>query len=113
MRLCGMSRWTADVAKKELDDIQWRYDELANRIHDALTQGPIGPAKARSLIDFLGELGYYDAKGERKDGKLVIEGATCLFDLSLGTVEAHYGTFEDEWVTLTLPRYVEVSAPAP
>jgi hypothetical protein len=104
MRLFGMGKWTHTVAKSRYDDIQWRYDELSRQINEALRQGPVGYAKARDLVDYLARCGYYE-------GETTIEGAVCLFDLSQGTVEAHYGRFDQAWVRLTLPRYIEAAAP--
>ena len=72
------------------------------------TANPRRCLSAKGLIDYLHEAGYYekDAHAVRKDGKLVIEGAVCLFDLHAGTVDAHYGMADDAWVRITLPAYL-------
>jgi hypothetical protein len=112
MRLCSMHPWTQRVARGMIDDSQWRYDELNRRVLDSLEKnGPITLSEARRIIDFLSPSGdypsYYRNNPRSADGKAVsIFGSTNLFDLGSRIVESHYGYYADDWVRITLPRYV-------
>jgi hypothetical protein len=113
MRLCAMYPWTSIIVGNEIQDFQWRYDELNNRILTALeTKGYIDYETAKELIDFLSPYGnfpdYYKHNPKSKDGEQTrIEGATSLFDLKNKTIESHYGYYCDEWVKITLLNYIE------
>jgi len=39
--------------------------------------------------------------------KKVIEGALSLFDLKEKTVESQYGYYGDEWIKLSLRKYIQ------
>ena len=111
MRLCAMEPWCARVVQGNVNDIQWRYDELNHQIRQALQRrGSIDYAMAKRLIDFLapyGKFPQYHKKSPRSaDGKTQrIEGCISLFDLKARTVESHYGYYADEWIKTTLPAY--------
>jgi len=101
MRLCAMKEWTNVVAKERTPDILWRYDELNRQCLDAY--GSIDYAKARELVDFLSPKRKFP---EYYGANKVIEGSVSLCDLTDLTMESHFGYQDDEWVKLTLPRYV-------
>jgi len=113
MRYFAMNRWTQRIVGKRVNDIQWRYDELNNLIHDKLrSKGSIGFEDARELISFLSPSGrnkdYHADNPRSRDGKqLRIEGCISVFDLKKKVVESHYGYFCDKWVRITLPEYFD------
>jgi hypothetical protein len=101
MRLCAMKEWTNIVGSTKMADILWRYDELSNQCLAA--HGSIDENKARTLIDFLSPKGKFrDYYGDNP----VIEGSVSLCNLTDGTIASHFGYQDDDWVKLTLPRYV-------
>jgi hypothetical protein len=109
MHLCAMDPCTVLVAKGNLNDIQWRYDELNNQILNAY--GNISFAKAKQLIDFLAPYGkfpdYYQHNKPSSDGKTkIVRGSVSVCNLTDKVVESHYGFYADEWVQATLPNYV-------
>ena len=113
MRLCAMKPWTNSLnGPRAVDTSQWRYDELNHRILAALDDGPISPARAKALIDFLSpkrdfRCYYWDKNPRSRDGKsLSVNGAVLLFDLKRRSVEASYGYHDDKWVKVRLSRYV-------
>jgi hypothetical protein len=111
MRLCAMNPWCARVVQGNVNDIQWRYDELNHQIRQALqTHGSIDYRTAKRLVDFLSPYGkfpkYHQKSPKSADGKTArIEGCVSLFDLKACSVESHYGYYADEWVKTTLPAY--------
>jgi len=136
MRLYAMHPWTNKLTAEKLpDDTQWRYDELNARILQALDRSPISYAQARNLIDYLSPLrkppaGYYYAaegpwsesyadKGQwsrdyaigdtwkQNRKRIAVGGAVLLFDLKARTAEAKYGYHADDWVKISLKRYIE------
>ncbi|UCE26776.1 MAG: hypothetical protein JSW52_10590 [Candidatus Coatesbacteria bacterium] len=113
MRLCGMDPWTAEVAgEKRYNDIQWRYDELNKRVMAAY--GEIDFDKAKELIDFLAPYPkknrvyrYYPSMRDPKDPKkYVIDGSVSVCNLTDRVIESHFGYYGDEWVRITLDKYV-------
>lgn len=115
MRLCAMDPWTAEVAgEKNYNDIQWRYDELNKRVMNAY--GKIDFDKALELIDFLApypkegrEHNYYPSiKGDMnpKGEKYVIDGSVSVCNLTDRIIKSHFGYYGDEWVQITLGKYV-------
>ena len=102
---------------KDINDFQWRYDELNFLIDRALGMpgdGPITPISedtARELINFLSPNGrfpdYYDNSPKSSDGKrTVIEGGVSLLELKEKTFESQFGYYGDGWVKLHLMNYV-------
>lgn len=112
MRLCAMDAWTLLIVGGQINDIQWRYDELNHQIRRTLAQrGSINYETARKLADFLAPYGeypaYYAKNPKSADGdRLRIEGCISLFDLKAKTVESRYGYYGDEWVKTTLMNYL-------
>ena len=113
MRLCAMGSWVSLVSARSEDDLQWRYDELAAQIREALGPDPDRPRRisleqAKALIDFLSPLRrfplYYARNAVTARGTR-IEGAITLCDLSARVMHAYYGHYDDRWVRLTLPAY--------
>lgn len=109
MRLCAMHAWTNLVAGYQLNNLQWRYDALNKLLIDAY--GSIDKEKAKALIEFLAPYGaypdYYAHNMKSSDGKtVVINGATSVCDLKDVTMESHYGYFADDWVQITLNKYI-------
>jgi hypothetical protein len=115
MRLCAMDPWTAEVVgEKNYNDIQWRYDELNKRVMDAY--GKIDFDKALELIDFLApypkvgrEYNYYPSiKGDKnpKGESYVIDGSVSVCNLTDRIIKSHFGYYGDEWVQITLGKYV-------
>ncbi len=109
MRLTAMMPWTDEIVKDTWDDFQWRYDELCHRLLTAIEEGPISRGRAREIIDFLDPAGdfpsYYNAANRPLD-EVQVKGATSLLDLKGCAIESHFGYYADEWVKVTLPRYV-------
>ncbi len=111
MRLCAMDPWTALITRRNVNDIQWRYDELNHQIRQELSErGRIGHEAAKCLAEFLAPYGkfpdYYAKNPKSEDGADTrIEGCVSLFDLKKRTVESHYGYYKDEWIKTTLPAY--------
>ncbi len=113
MRLCAMGSWVSLVSAGTEDDLQWRYDELASQIREALGPDPRRPRRvsleqAKALIDFLSPLrkfpAYYAHNASSPKGRR-IEGAITLCDLTTRVMHAYYGHYDDRWVRLTLPAY--------
>ncbi len=110
MRLCAMNPGTVKVAAGNLDDIQWRYDELNNQVLE--NYGKIDFAKARELIDFLAPYRkfpeYYKHGPTSSDGKTnIVHGSVSVCDLTDCIMQSHFGFYADEWITTTLRNYVE------
>ncbi len=113
MRLCAMNFWTQIVSSGEYDDIQWRYDQLNKELLDALAQGPLDADKALEIIDFLAPYGefpdyyfQYWEKDKKPLDECAIQGSVSLLDLKELTIINHYGFYTDEWVTISLKRYL-------
>jgi hypothetical protein len=113
MRLTAMNHWTNEVAKRNWDDIQWRYDELSHRLVTAIRQGAVTRQKARELIDFLDPSGdfpcYYNSDNKPLD-QVQVHGSVSLLDLKDCSIESHFGYSADEWVKITLPNYTALAA---
>ncbi|HEX3045074.1 MAG TPA: hypothetical protein VHY08_09985, partial [Bacillota bacterium] len=118
MRYCAMDNWVVEVARNQLDDIQWRYDKLNDLILEHY--GAIDWEQAWKLINFLAaETGSYvpdyynyikykkykDEQGQIKKTKAV-QGCTSLCNLTTKVMQTRYGYFVDKPVTITLYNYV-------
>ncbi len=112
MRLCAMDPWTARVTLHNVNDIQWRYDELNRQLRQTLVrEGSIGYASAKRLAEFLapyGEFPKYYAKNPKSRDKRAtrIEGCVSVFDLKRTVMESHYGYYEDDWIKTSLKNYL-------
>jgi hypothetical protein len=109
MRFCAMNLWTTIVASGNLDDLQWRYDELNSQLLSIMEKGYITIGEAREIIDFLSPQRKYPDyyNNEKKPlNEVEIHGSVSLMDLKKNTIESHYGYFSDEWITITLGNYV-------
>jgi len=111
MRLCAMFPWSVLVAQGNLDDIQWRYDELNNEIFAALENGDtIDFDKAKDLISFLrpdGKFKEYYNTDNLPLSEVQVHGSISILDLKNKIIESLYGYFADEWVRITLPNYIK------
>ena len=108
MRLVAMDPWTATVAGASYDDIQWRYDELSNKLLSALDDHPDGldDAIAWNLINFLSqEPGYY--KPDDKTKMTQVKGSVNLFDLTARKITSLFGYYSDQPVSIRLSAYLE------
>jgi hypothetical protein len=111
MRLTAMYEWTAQLAQANVDDIQWRYDELSRRLISTLDKnnGQMSYEEAKKIIDFLAPDGdfpdYYNAN-RKPLNEVPIAGSVSLMDLKKKTMESHYGYHADEWVKLSLLNYL-------
>jgi hypothetical protein len=112
LRLCAMKPWTARVTLSNINDIQWRYDELNRELrHTIMHDGSISTASAKRVAEFLAPYGrypqYYAKNPRSRDGKAIrIEGSVSVCDLKAVAMESHYGYYSDEWVKTTLGRYL-------
>ncbi len=114
MRLCAMNWWNAIVAAGNLDDIQWRYDELNNELLGLLDKGYMTYDESKATIDFLAPYrkfpDYYnkpDEHGNRKPlDQVQVHGSVSIIDLKQLTIESHYGYYSDEWIKIGLKKYV-------
>jgi hypothetical protein len=109
MRMTTMKYWTSEVAKHHWDDIQWRYDELRHRLAAATQQGPVTRQKARDLIDFLdpsGDLPAYYNPDKKPLDEVQVHGSVSLLDLKDRSIESRFGYYADDWVKITLPKYI-------
>ncbi|MCL6589643.1 MAG: hypothetical protein K6U80_06790 [Firmicutes bacterium] len=118
MRYCAMDKWTVEVVKGQLDDIQWRYDKLNDLILEHY--GNIDWAQAWRIINFLAaedgsyvpdyydytrDYEYRDEDGQTHKTKAV-QGSISLCNLTTKVIQTRYGYFVDEPVTITLGNYV-------
>lgn len=104
MRYTVMNPWLGRMFRYQTNDFQWRYDTLNSLLLEAANEG-ITYEKAREIIDFLNPKGKYPWYYGRR--AKVIQGSLSLFDLKAKTVESHYGYYGDEWIKLSLMRYVD------
>ncbi len=120
MRLTAMADWVAGVSANRINDFQWRYDELSDQLHRAINKAinnkkPITNEEARNLIDYLRPnednpntvcRQYYNSGFEKDLKDVPIEGSISLFELNSRTVWSRFGYYSDEWVCITLPKYI-------
>ncbi|HWR18801.1 MAG TPA: hypothetical protein VN608_04205 [Clostridia bacterium] len=112
LRLCAMKPWTARVTLSNVNDIQWRYDELNRQLRQTiLKEGSISMISAKRIAEFLAPYGhfpkYYLKNPRSRDGKAVrIEGSVSVCDLKAIIMESHYGYYSDAWVKTTLAKYL-------
>jgi hypothetical protein len=109
MKLCAMHWWTAIVASGNIDDMQWRYDELNNELLTFLDKGYMTYHEAKKTIDYLAPYrkfpDYYN-KDKKPLDQIQIHGSTSIIDLKQHTIETHYGYFSDEWIKIALKSYI-------
>jgi hypothetical protein len=109
MRLCAMNHWTAIIASGNIDDMQWRYDELNNELLTCMGKGYMTYDEAKETIDFLAPYrafpDYYN-KDHKPLDRVQIHGSTSIIDLKQLTIETHYGYFSDEWIKIALKSYI-------
>ncbi|MCP5107526.1 MAG: hypothetical protein GY950_29330 [bacterium] len=106
MRYTVMNLWLGLMFADLTNDFQWRYDTLNSLLLEAVNNSENGITydKAKELIDFLNPKGAYPwYYGKRAK---VIQGSLSLMDLKAKTVESHYGYYSDEWIKLSLMKYL-------
>jgi hypothetical protein len=110
MRYTAMDPWLALLFDNFNQDSQWRYDALNELILEALEKanqnGKTGVdyLEAKEILNFISPSGRYP--NYYGSSKHVIEGALSLFDLKNMTIESHYGYYRDEWIKLSLKKYI-------
>ena len=110
MRLCAMNEWTQFIASGNIQDIQWRYDELNFELLTALESAPVTKAKLKEILLFCSPYDpgkfkdYYNHKGLPKE-EVYVNGSISLMDLKGNVMDTLYGYFSDEWVTIHLNEY--------
>ena len=94
-----------------LNEIQWRYDELAREILDAIAAAPAGITgeTAWDLINFLRPDGrfpeFYD--GARGEGRIQVHGSVSLCELTSRWIKSLYGYYGDEPIILHLEPFLK------
>ena len=109
MRLYAMNDWIATIAAGNLNDIQWRYDELNKQMLNLLDKGYITYQEAKDAIDFLApgkNYPKYYNKDQKPLNQAQIRGSVSLMDLKKKTIETHYGYYSDEWIKITFNNYL-------
>jgi hypothetical protein len=112
MRLTCMTEWLALLAGRNLNDIQWRYDELSREILEALDAAPngIGEKTAWDIIDFLRPDGrfptYYNHGPSSEWQKVQVHGSVTLCELTRLSFTTRFGYYGDPPVTLHLDAYL-------
>lgn len=108
MRLCAMNEWTQFISSGNIQDIQWRYDELTNQLLSAIDKGPVDYNLAKEIIDFLAPYrkysDYYNADGKPLT-EVFVHGSISLMDLKNNVIDTLYGYYSDQWVTVHLNEY--------
>jgi hypothetical protein len=104
------------VAQWNLDDFQWRYDELHHQLSTALSQNLskygqsfITYEEAKQIIDFLAPYNQYPDyynKDRKPMNQVSVHGSVSLLDLKKKTIESHYGYFSDPWLKISLENYL-------
>jgi hypothetical protein len=109
MRLCAMNSWAAIIASGNIDDIQWRYDELNNELLTLLDKGHLTYDGAKETIEYLAPYhkfpDYYN-KERKQLNQVQIQGSVSIIDLKQLTIETHYGYFSDEWIKISMKNYI-------
>jgi hypothetical protein len=110
MRLCAMNWWTTIIASGTADDMQWRYDELNKELLTLLDKGHMTYNEAKATIDYLAPNrtfpAYYNKEGNPLD-HVQVHGSVSIIDLKGLTIETLYGYYSDEWIKLSLKRYID------
>ncbi|MGA2761941.1 MAG: C45 family autoproteolytic acyltransferase/hydrolase [Spirochaetia bacterium] len=111
IRLTSMNEWIALLAGGNLNEIQWRYDELNREILDAIAAAPAGITEetAWGLINFLRPDGrfpeFYD--GAREEGRIQVHGSVSLCELTSRWIKSLYGYYGDEPIILHLEHFLK------
>ena len=112
MRLTCMTEWIALLAGRNLNDIQWRYDELSREILDALDAEPGGIAEktAWDIIDFLRPNGrfptYYNHGSADGWEKVPVHGSVSLCELTGLSFTTRFGYYGELPITLRLGPFL-------
>ncbi len=112
IRLTAMNDWIALLARDNLNDSQWRYDELSREIMTAIDASPHGITErtAWDLINFLRPNGkfpdFYNPGAREPWPKVQVRGSVTLCDLTSRSMKSLYGYYGDEPVTIHLLNYI-------
>ena len=112
IRLTAMNEWTALLAGGNLNEIQWRYDELSREILDAIDASPSGVTEeaAWDLINFLRPGGrfpdFYNPDGLPTGAGIQVHGSVSLCELTTRSIKSLYGYYGDQPVTIHLQNYL-------
>jgi hypothetical protein len=112
MRLTCMTEWIALLAGRNLNDIQWRYDELNREILEAIDAEPNGVTEktAWDIIDFLRPNGrfprYYNEGPPGEWEKVLVHGSVTLCELTRLSFTTRFGFYGDPPVTLHLAPFL-------
>lgn len=118
MRLTAMTTWITLALGGQLNDIQWRYDELNNELLTAVETAKSDPSKkidetmAWKLINFLSpEPGYnfphyYNKNPQIPWENVLVNGSISLFDLKAKWILSKFGYYGDQPIKITLPNYL-------
>ncbi|NTU53062.1 MAG: hypothetical protein HGA97_05040 [Chlorobiaceae bacterium] len=114
MRLTAINEWITLLTGGDMNDIQWRYDELNDELLTSMdvakAGGPLIDAmKAQQMIDFRAPGSTeYTVKFPKDDWQTIeINGSVSLCELKGKVIRSHYGYYGDPWVTITLPAYFD------
>ena len=119
MRLTCMTEWIALLAGRNLNDIQWRYDELCREILEALDAEPggIGEKAAWDIIDFLRPDGrfpaYYNNGPADEWEKVQVHGSVSLCELTGLSFTTRFGCYGDPPITLHLGPFLSMTESPP
>ena len=110
MRLASMNEWIAFLAGGDHDEMQWRYDELAREIHDALADGKaVDERAAWEIVNFLRPNGrfpnFYNPGGAKDWRPVQVHGSVTLCELHSRTFTSLFGYYGDAPVTVHLASY--------
>ncbi len=112
MRLTAMNEWIALLAGGDLNEMQWRYDELNRQILEALEAAPSGVTEetAWDLVNFLKPDGrfpdFYNPGGAHASSEVQVHGSVTLCELTGRTMKSLFGYYGDEPVTIHLRDYI-------
>ena len=83
---------------------------MNNELLDLIDKGYMTYDEAKNAIDFLAPYGkfpdYYN-KGRKPLDQVQVHGSVSIIDLKQITIESHYGYYADEWIKISLSKYLE------
>ncbi|MEJ2627421.1 MAG: hypothetical protein P8078_02525, partial [bacterium] len=118
MRMTGMTDWITILEQEELDEFQWRYDEMNWIIHKYMQEErKITQQDAQDIIDFLRPTPdhkfcticrkFYNPTMKCDPKTIPITGSVSLFELTEMKMRSHFGYYGDEWVEVNFPQYLK------
>jgi len=118
MRMTGMTDWITILEHEELDEFQWRYDEMNWIIHCYIKErGKINEEDAQDIIDFLRPTNghrfckickeFYNPALKKDPRTIEIKGSVSLFELTEKKMRSHFGYYGDEWIEVNFSQYLK------